>query len=281
MANFKIKLTRNFPYLAGVYRALLNRRENVTFSGWGMTTAKTNPPWMNSFPECQLDSVSGFEKANNYLISRVQNKQFNLTQFADKESVVDVLKGLMWRHYIVYWSALFAAERTTSLRKNLVECGVCDGLTVCYAMKAAEHAGKGYSAYLYDAWDVIKEDYLLDSEKSKAGRYSYLHMDTTARNLTDFSSNVVFNKGYIPDSFSQANNPSDLVWLHIDLNSAIPTEASLEFFYDKVLPGGVILFDDYGWRGYVETKRSIDSYFHKKDVKLLQFPTGQAIVFKV
>jgi hypothetical protein len=60
----------------------------------------------------------------------------------------------------------------------------------------------------------------------------------------------------------------------------MPTEETLKFFYEKILPGGVILFDDYAWNGYVDTKRVVDRFFQMKNVELLHLPTGQAIVFK-
>jgi hypothetical protein len=121
----------------------------------------------------------------------------------------------------------------------------------------------------------------MPNEKSKLGMYSYLNLEATIQNLADFSSYTVFNKGYIPDSFSTSNNPDEISWLHIDLNAAAPTRDSLAQFYGKMLPGGIILFDDYGSHDHVETKRVVDTFFKGESVNLLQLPTGQALVFKL
>ena len=51
-------------------------------------------------------------------------------------------------------------------------------------------------------------------------------------------------------------------------------------FYDRVASGGVILFDDYGWDAYIDTRRIIDEFFKDKPGILFEFPTGQAIYFK-
>jgi hypothetical protein len=134
---------------------------------------------------------------------------------------------------------------------------------------------------MYDSWKAMKSQDLMETEKSKAGMYNYLRLETTIENLQEFSDLTVFNKGYIPESFSGSENPEDIVWLHVDLNAATPTRDSLEFFYNKLLPGGIILFDDYASHDHFETKRVVDNFFQHKNVNLLQLPTGQAIVFNL
>ncbi len=134
--------------------------------------------------------------------------------------------------------------------------------------------------FLYDAWEGMKAENLLKSESNNINNYDYLDVENTKRNLKDFSNRIVFNKGYIPDSFKTSVNPEKLSWLHIDLNSSIATKAALDYFFDKILPGGVILFDDYSHRGYEDTMKMIDNYFEGKDGILMPIPTGQAIFFK-
>jgi len=180
---------------------------------------------------------------------------------------------------VVFWSARYASQATTSPVKHLVECGVCDGLTAYYAMSAVKQSWR-FKAFLYDAWEGMKAEFLLESEKAAAGAYSYLSLDATKRNLRPFDDDVVFIKGFIPDSFQHASLPSEIAWLHIDLNSAPPTAAALTALFDSISSGGVILFDDYGWPGWHDTKVAIDRFFDGKRGILLPMPTGQAIFFK-
>ena len=60
----------------------------------------------------------------------------------------------------------------------------------------------------------------------------------------------------------------------------MPTRKTLEECVPKLLSGGVVVFDDYGWRGFDETKKVADEFFSKKDGILMPLPTGQAIFFK-
>lgn len=257
-------------------RRILNVGFSPTFRGWGMASV-ANLPWCQPAAFSELEAAySDCNKLLNDLISR---KSFNLSQFKG-EDISSVLDGLMWRHYIVYWSASFAAKNTKVKSKNLVECGVCDGVTAYFAMTALSNSGFEWQAYLYDAWEGMREDLLLQSEKKNKGEYSYLNVEATKANLSLFGDKVKFNKGYIPESFSTSANPEEIVWMHIDLNSAAPTIAALEYFWNKLAAGGVVLFDDYGWPGYDDTRDMILEWFKGKDGTILPLPTGQAIIFK-
>jgi len=61
----------------------------------------------------------------------------------------------------------------------------------------------------------------------------------------------------------------------------MPTKSALEFFYEIMHPGGIILFDDYAWHGQADTKVVVDEFFSGKSGILLPLPTGQAIYFKL
>jgi hypothetical protein len=249
-----------------------------TFSGWGMTTIFTNPPWLS--PSGGIDELTdGFLKVHNQMLELVNANEVILSQLP-RETVIDTLKEVMWRNYIIYWCTIYAIKSTATPNKNIVECGVCDGMGIYFALSAARDQHQDIRCYLYDAWEGMKKEYLLDTELGQDGSYSYLQMDNTIRNLSPFKGNIFFNKGYIPDSFVSSKNPDSLVLLLIDLNSAIPTIKALDFFFDKLESGGIILFDDYSFLGYEDTKKYVDEWLKNKPGILLPMPTGQSIFFK-
>jgi O-methyltransferase len=245
---------------------IVGRWPGPAFSGWGMTT-HTLPPWLNGGGD---PLTRDFLQMHQELLDRVRNGQFHLSQFEDAPDKIKVLDGLMWRHYLVFWSARYAAHATSAPLKTLVECGVCDGLTAYVAMRAVQGASP-FSAVLYDAWESID---------TPSGNYASLALDATQRNLRDFTRETTFVKGFLPQSFAAAPLPSDVVWLHVDLNAAAPTIAVLETLYGRMPPGAVILFDDYGWPDYQDTKRAIEAFAEGKRGMLLPVPTGQALFFK-
>ena len=86
-------------------------------------------------------------------------------------------------------------------------------------------------------------------------------------------------KGLIPDSFAAA--PDKVSFLHIDLNNAAGEIAVLEALFHKVVPGGVIIFDDYEWAGaYRPQKLALDPWLDAKTHRAVPLPTGQAFVIK-
>ena len=251
----------------------LNNRPD--FIGWGMVT-HTFTPWHGGGGD---EIARDFLKAHREIVTQVKQGKFNLSQFNDFKDKTRLLNGFMWRHYIVFWSARYASKATNCPIKNLVECGVCDGLTVFFAMNALN--GKyEFKSFLYDAWAGMKSEYLSESEMGSAGEYYYLSIENTKHNLVEFQTKTVFNKGYIPETFQASDNPTEIVWLHIDLNSAMPTTAALKYFFGKMPPGGVILFDDYAWHGFHDTKLAVDEFLSRQAGVLLPMPTGQAIYLK-
>lgn len=237
------------------------------FSGWGMTT-DTFPPWRDP----ANDLAKAFLKAHEKLVRDVLEGRFTLSQFNAIKDKEVWLRELMWRHYVVFWSARYAQS---AVGKDIVECGVCDGLTVYFALTALRGS---YKAWLYDAWEKMISNHLLKTEEKHLGDYDYLSIEDTKKNLEAFD--TVFIKGYIPESFKTANKPDAVVWMHVDLNASIPTTDSLNEFFGRVSPGGVILFDDYALRAYRDTKIAVDKFFSDKKGILLHMPTGQAMFFK-
>jgi len=257
------------PGAKNLVQRLRHKKPPPEFVGWGMSTNRV-PPWANADNKLAQD----FLKVHNEVVQAVKDGRFRLTQFETMKelNIEKHLKTLMWRHFMVFWTARFAANANG---KSIAECGVCDGLTVYFAMKALNNSKK---AYLYDIWGKMPGEMLLDSEKRHAEDYEYLSLDTTKKNLEGLD--AVYVKGFIPDSFKTVDSPKDVVWLHIDLNASQPTKDSLEEFYDKMPPGGVILFDDYAGRAFADTREVVNAFFADKNGIFLPMPTGQGVFFK-
>ena len=249
----------------------------IEFVGWRMATG-TRVPWMGGGGN---KLAQEFTKCDQELMSFLVSKKLILSQFQAK-SVLEEVAQLRWRHYVVYWSATVASQIEGGVKRNFEEMGVCDGLTAWFASHARQKSKCQGEFFLYDAWEEMRSDLLTSRERLSAGSYAYLNIDNTRQNLylcgkDDF----IFNKGYVPQSFSHSRNPENIAWMHIDLNSSIPTIASLEYFWDKLLPGGIVLLDDFAWPGYEETQIEVEKWCDKRGVNILHFPTGQAIITKI
>lgn len=245
------------------------------FEGWGMTTTTLNP-WAS--PDADAENRVFFA-AHEALVAQVKKGSFRLSHAEPVHDEAALLARLLYRHYYIWWSVRYAAAATASVQKTLAECGVCDGLSAYFAMSALQ--GTPCQVFLYDAFAAMRTEDLLPSEQFHAGEYGYLSMKTTVKNLAAFSGDIRWCQGIIPESFTRHELPRSVAWLHIDLNASVPTTAALERFWEIIEPGGIILFDDYAWPGWIDTKRAVDRFFIGKHGTLLQLPTGQAMYFKL
>lgn len=280
--NFLKKYPRLYNFLKGlktIIREALAPSYAPKFKGWYGMTLHTDPPWKDA--DSKIGSLEHqFSLVDSSLKLAVADGSFKLIQFDHYGlDLQEILSELTWRHYIVYWSSHYAAINTKSNIKGLIEVGVADGLTLNYAFNAVTNVGVDFEAYLYDTWDSV--ELVNPSTKGTSNQYEYLDINSTKKNLANFKKNLFFKQGFIPETFTGKQEPETISWLHIDLNSSPPTLDTLNYYWDRLEAGGVVLFDDYAQPAYIDTKNVVDKWLlEKSNGIILQLPTSQAIIFK-
>jgi hypothetical protein len=73
-----------------------------------------------------------------------------------------------------------------------------------------------------------------------------------------------------------------LAFAHIDLNAAAPTGVALHFALERLVPGGIVAFDDYGYNfdEYADQRRVIDEVLAEHGEQAVALPTGQAFAVR-
>lgn len=82
---------------------------------------------------------------------------------------------------------------------------------------------------------------------------------------------VILVKGDIQETvprFVQDNPGLRISLLHFDCDLYEPTRVALEVFWPRVVPGGVVLFDEYGIRPWEGESNAVDEYFADKKVSI-------------
>jgi O-methyltransferase len=74
--------------------------------------------------------------------------------------------------------------------------------------------------------------------------------------------------------------PSHIAFLHVDLNSPAAEVGVLEILFDRVVPGGMVVFDDYGWHIFHKQRLAEDRFMAERGHAILELPTGQGLVVK-
>lgn len=184
-------------------------------------------------------------------------------------SLDDTDRCTVWRKAVHYW----AGQHCLHLTGDFVECGVWRGTSVAIICQALGFDKCGKTWWLYDVFDHKDGD--LHGKLPDMGEDLY---DYVVRRFQQYS-NVRIVKGYVPDSFVQGI-PEQISLLHIDMNNAPAEMAALKAMWDRVVPGGIVLLDDYGWVGYVEQTLAERTFFAQRGYSVLELPTGQGLVLK-
>ncbi|MBE2285079.1 MAG: class I SAM-dependent methyltransferase [Prosthecobacter sp.] len=97
------------------------------------------------------------------------------------------------------------------------------------------------------------------STKDEMGRHAGDFTECYTQVVAHFRpwSNVKVVQGIVPDVLHTAG-PDKVAFLHIDLNATVPERAAIEFFWPRLVPGAMIVFDDYAWVAHAAQKQTID-----------------------
>jgi O-methyltransferase len=94
-------------------------------------------------------------------------------------------------------------------------------------------------------------------------------------------SNACIYKGIFPEDTAQYLEKDDVFsFVHLDCDIYTSVKESLEFFYPRMVPGGVIVFDDYGEPNCPGAKLAVDEFMGGKPEWLVVGPQSQAHIVK-
>jgi O-methyltransferase len=156
---------------------------------------------------------------------------------------------------------------------DFVECGVLFGTAVKTVVDffGRDHFGKTFWAYdAFDTNPVAGHEFegqgpgLYDKVKARFAGYQQVRLV----------------QGLLPASL-EGNSPAQIAYLHIDMNHAGYEIAVLDRLFDRVVPGGIVILDDYEWAGaYRSQKIAHEAWFDARQYRVFPLPTGQGLVLK-
>jgi hypothetical protein len=82
--------------------------------------------------------------------------------------------------------------------------------------------------------------------------------------LFESNKNVKVFKGVFPSDTSHHIEDRLFKFVHLDVDNYQPYKESLEFFYNRMVKGGIILFDDYDCGCCPGANKAVDEFFSDK-----------------
>ncbi len=175
----------------------------------------------------------------------------------------------------VLWRTLLQG---LALDGELLECGVFRGGTALLEATTVREAGAERPLHLVDSFAGMPET-TTGVDRFKEGDFATTSAEDVRRALAPFPFAKV-HEGYIPEILEEAGI-GRLAWAYIDVNIYEAVRDSLEFIYPRLLPGGSIVLDDYGFPSCPGVRRAMDEFFADRREVPLCLPTGQGLVTKL
>lgn len=204
----------------------------------------------------------------------------------DEGKKTGALKGhpgdIHFRAYIACW----AAKQALSLNGDFVECGVGKGLlskTIAVYLNFEKLEKKFYLFDTYEGIPIQDAQDGLEQENMTTLNDVHFNSDYFLDVKKTFSkySNVEIIKGRIPDSLLR-EDIVNISYLSIDMNNALAEISAIDYLFDKIVPGGIVLLDDYAYaEEFRKQKDAWDEFAEIKKIQILTLPTGQGMIIKI
>jgi O-methyltransferase len=179
------------------------------------------------------------------------------------------------RCYILTGLARYAVH----LAGHFAECGVFNGGTALLLARILKNENHK-KLYLFDSFQGLPKINGVKDQWFSEGDYAAKSVEGVEELLGDFRNIIDIRCGWIPRTFCGLENER-YAFAHLDVDLYQSTLDCCNYFYSRLVPGGVLLFDEYGFAAARGEKDAVDEFFADKPELPITLPTGQAIVLKV
>ena len=177
-------------------------------------------------------------------------------------------------------------EKVRGLQGQVAECGCFQGLSsylLCSRIRQHDPAFDGTSYQIYDSFQGLSEPRVEDTQTPEdsvelarvrqfmhKGKYA-ARLDEVSRSLASFPG-IGYFPGWIPGAFPK-DNLARYRFIHVDVDLYQPTIDSFRYFWPLLVPGGMVVCDDYNWPG---AKRAVEEFCAEAGVEFETTPLQQA-----
>lgn len=157
---------------------------------------------------------------------------------------------------------------------DIAEVGVFKGGTAFLTATAAPRK----VLHLFDTFEGMPEvDAAIDGHR--AGDFADARFDDVRSFLAPFGERIAFHKGYFPETaVGLEERRFALVYVDVDIYQSV--KDALEFFYPRLVPGGVMVFDDFDSPKCQGVRKAIDAFLADKPERPVVSAFYQAMIIR-
>lgn len=189
-----------------------------------------------------------------------------------------------WRVHIALW----AASRALEVPGDFVECGVNAGFISSAILQYLDWESTNKTFYLVDTFagppltqysqqEIQQGRDQVARQASASGAY-VTDIERVRSNFRPWPHATVA-QGEVPAILPQLP-VKEIAFVHLDMNSAAPECAALEFFWPLLSARGLILLDDYAYFHSNPQGDALDILARRLGIEILSLPTGQGLILK-
>lgn len=157
----------------------------------------------------------------------------------------------------LYW-LLQMCRQTQDLDGDIFEAGTCSGGTARLILDYLVLQKVRKTAWLLDTFEGYQKiDRQQDGAHVEINQCRGKSYEEVERLLANDTVAVKLIKGLIPATLADVKT-NRISFAHIDVNLYEPTLTATEFCLQRLVPGGIMVFDDYCWPATYSARKAID-----------------------
>ena len=216
------------------------------------------------------------------LMSNLNTKfQFRLLSFYNDKKIIDLIKIVKKEVDFAFfpieaYHVYSIAKSQSNLDGDMAEVGVYQGGSA----KLIAEVKNEKELYLFDTFEglpkVSKKDTHFGTSYWKTGEFSNTSLENVENYLSNYK-NIYCYKGKFPET-SEPIKTKKFSFVHLDVDLFQSTIDCLEFFYPRMINGGIILTHDYHTDG---VKQAFNEFCKDKKIPQIQLLGSQCAITKL
>lgn len=175
----------------------------------------------------------------------------------------------------VLWKTL---QQAVQLEGEFIECGVFRGGTALLEAKTLQAHSQNRALHLFDSFSGMPTT-IQGIDRFEPGDFSNTSAEVVRQLFAPYPSTTI-HVGFIPETFAGLQIDR-IAWSHIDVDLYQSVRDCINYIYPRLVPGGYMIFDDYGFPSCTSARRAVDEAFSSLPEMPLCLPTGQCLVIKL
>ena len=205
-----------------------------------------------------------------------QIQRLNLHSYRDHPVLGDVFRSYYGKVDRIALVASFL-QASSGVQGDVAEFGVYRGHTAAAMDGVLGDQGSEKRLYLFDSFSGMPaSSHPLDTSWEKGDLAAQVE---DVQRLFKNSSRALVVPGYFSETFPQYPD-LHFSFCHVDCDMYTSVQECIAYILPRLSAGGVIVFDDYGFRDCLGAKAAIEEFLGGSRSSFVPLPTGQAVYLR-